>query len=352
MMKLRYLLVLLALILTLSLLACGPQENNPPAPGTTESGETASSAPETTGETVEPPPADVPGYTYTVSGNEATITGYTGEDKDLVIPSYAGGVPVTAISTMAFANRHEIVSVSLPGTLKDTGLMSFFGCSSLKRVVMDEGIEEIARGSFNECSALIDIVFPSTLRVIGDVAFQGSDSLTRISLPDALTSIGYRAFANSGLTAVVTPESCTTIEQGAFAQCRSLKSCEIRGSIQSVSRTLFQECLSLETVILPMSIDSVGEYAFSRCESLKELDLGMVDYFHNFALWGCKSLEKVYLHTTKMDRICNRVFAFVPNLKNIYYAGTMESWTGMRRIDDWNESLPFITINADWNGEK
>ncbi len=348
----QFFLLLLALVLILTTLACTPQQNDPPAPGTTEESRQAVSSDETSSVPVEPPPADVPGYTYTVSDGAATITGYTGEDKDLVFPSFAGGVPVTAIAPRAFANNRTIESVTLPGTIVETGEMAFYGCASLRKVVLSEGITTVGWGTFNECAVLTEVSFPSTLRIIYTVAFQGSRSLTGVVFPDSLTYIGYRAFANSGLTAVVTPESCTTVEEGAFANCRSLKTCEIRGQIPRIEANLFRECLSLESVVFPGEIDTVGEYAFYRCAALKELDLGQANYLYNYVLWGCQSLEKVYFHTTKMDRVGERVFAFVPNLQNIYYAGTMESWTGMRRLDGYNEALPYITINADWNGEK
>ena len=42
------------------------------------------------------------GFAYTVTGDEATITGYTGSAKNLVIPSELGGKPVTAIADKAF----------------------------------------------------------------------------------------------------------------------------------------------------------------------------------------------------------------------------------------------------------
>ena len=346
----RFALAILLALLLAAAVGCTPADT-PDVPGSTGTTE----APGTTGapvtdEPTEQPDPDVPGYTYTVLGSEATITGYTGEDKDLVIPKYAGGVRVTAIGTMAFSNNHTIESVTLPGSITDTGMMSFFGCTALQKVVLGEGITSVARGSFNECSALREIVFPSTLVSIDVVGFQGASSLTSVTFPASLHSIGYRAFANSGLVDVVLPENCTVIGGGAFANSRSLKFCTILGAVTGISQDMFRECLALETVNLPMSVATIGEYAFYRCISLKELDVGMTDYFCQFSLWGCSGLEKLYIHTTKMDRICQRTFAFTPKLKDIYYAGTMESWTGMRRIDDWNESLPDITIHADWQG--
>jgi hypothetical protein len=41
--------------------------------------------------------ADPADYTYIVSGDAATITGYTGAGGDIIIPDTLGGYPVTTI---------------------------------------------------------------------------------------------------------------------------------------------------------------------------------------------------------------------------------------------------------------
>ena len=46
--------------------------------------------------------ADTEGdFTYSVSGNAATVSGYSGSDVNLVIPASLGGVPVTSIASRA-----------------------------------------------------------------------------------------------------------------------------------------------------------------------------------------------------------------------------------------------------------
>ena len=43
-------------------------------------------------------------FTYEVADGEATITGYTGEGGNIMLPSELGGYPVTAIGAEAFRN--------------------------------------------------------------------------------------------------------------------------------------------------------------------------------------------------------------------------------------------------------
>lgn len=47
--------------------------------------------------------ADMPSeFTYTVNNSMATITGYTGSSKDIIIPEEIEGYPVTGIGNEAF----------------------------------------------------------------------------------------------------------------------------------------------------------------------------------------------------------------------------------------------------------
>ena len=54
-------------------------------------------------------------YTYTTDTTKeaATITGYTGSDAGIILPSTLGGYPVTAIASDAFDDNKTLVTVAL-----------------------------------------------------------------------------------------------------------------------------------------------------------------------------------------------------------------------------------------------
>ena len=64
------------------------------------------------------------GFEYTVTGDEATITGYTGSAKNIVIPSELGGKPVTAIADKAFYG-YKTPNIYIPKTIKAIGEDAF-----------------------------------------------------------------------------------------------------------------------------------------------------------------------------------------------------------------------------------
>ena len=53
-------------------------------------------------------------YTYEITDGQATITGYSGPDGDVVIPSTIDGYQVTAIGLKAFFGHTLITSITIP----------------------------------------------------------------------------------------------------------------------------------------------------------------------------------------------------------------------------------------------
>lgn len=76
------------------------------------------------------------------------ITGYQGNDTELVIPAEINGKRVTSIGSYAFD-----------------------GCSSLTGIELPAGITSIGVNAFSGCRSLTEIKLPESLTIIGDYAF-------------------------------------------------------------------------------------------------------------------------------------------------------------------------------------
>lgn len=79
------------------------------------------------------------GLQYAVNGDAITITGYTGEAKELVIPETIDGKPVTTIASGAFAKNTSITSVDL-GSVTTLGHRIFENCTSLKELTIPKSV--------------------------------------------------------------------------------------------------------------------------------------------------------------------------------------------------------------------
>ena len=71
------------------------------------------------------------GFTYTVTNGNATITGYTGSETNLIIPSKLGSADVTAIASKAFYKNQNIISVAIQDGIEEIGNHAFYNCTKL-----------------------------------------------------------------------------------------------------------------------------------------------------------------------------------------------------------------------------
>ena len=240
------------------------------------------------------------GFEYTVTGDEATITGYTGSAENIVIPSELGGKPVTAIADKAFEGYKNIVNIYIPKTIKAIGEDAFQNAiSNLIRFICYEGTEnewaniaiqkgneelnprefdDVAWFRLYECNLSGDMVYQASDDAATLVRYFGSDS--KVDIPAELggkpvTEIGEWAFAYcSSLTEVTIPKSVTSIRAFAFRSCSSLTKAIIPEGVTSIGESAFQSCGSLTEVTIPKSVTSIESFAFCDCEALKTVYYG------------------------------------------------------------------------------
>ena len=240
------------------------------------------------------------GFAYTVTGDEATITGYTGSAENIVIPSELSGKPVTAIADKAFEGYKNIVNIYIPKTIKAIGEDAFQNATSnLIRFICYEGTEnewaniaiqkgneelnprefdDVAWFRLYECNLSGDMVYQASDDAATLVRYFGSDS--KVDIPAELggkpvTEIGEWAFAYySSLTEVTIPEGVTSIRAFAFRSCSSLTKAIIPEGVTSIGESAFQSCGSLTEVTIPKSVTSIEYFAFCDCGALATVYYG------------------------------------------------------------------------------
>ena len=121
---------------------------------------------------------------------------------------------------------------------------------------------------------ITSVSLPDGLTSIEGGAFQNCRSLTSITIPNSVTSIGGNSFENCyALSSISIPNSVISIEDGAFQSCLSLTSITIPNSVTSIKRLAFHNCSSLTEVIIPNSVTHIGDQAFRNCSSLVSITL-------------------------------------------------------------------------------
>ena len=73
------------------------------------------------------------------------------------------------------------------------------------------------------------------------------------------------------ITKCIIPNSVTSIGDGAFWGCESLKEITIPNSVTSIGYCAFRYCTSLTSISIPNSITCIGYKPFYKCNFLKEI---------------------------------------------------------------------------------
>ena len=140
------------------------------------------------------------------------VCGFKGNGTSAII---ADGT--LAICPNAFYDNSNLVSVTIPASVKSIGEYAFAYCTALESIVIPAGVTTIDYGTFERCEALESVVFAggSLLDTIMNCAFQSCYNLSSIIIPDKVKSIGEFAFSYcNNLTSIVIPSSVEEIGEG------------------------------------------------------------------------------------------------------------------------------------------
>lgn len=133
-------------------------------------------------------------FTYKgIEGESMCITGYHGDEAEVVVPETLEDHPVTVIYDDVFKGHTEITSVVFPETVTDIGSFVFDGCSNLKKVVLPKGLQYLWQCAFVRCG-IEEIVIPDQITSIPPETFKDCKNLKKVVLPAGLKTIRSRAF--------------------------------------------------------------------------------------------------------------------------------------------------------------
>ena len=102
------------------------------------------------------------------------------------------------------------------------------------------------------------MVLEEGLTSVARSAFRGCTDLARVEFPQSLTSVYYYAFADSGLTEAILPDSVTRLWPGAFENCVSLERVEFPSELQDIAEAVFLGGVSLTEADLSAVLLSAG----------------------------------------------------------------------------------------------
>lgn len=189
-----------------------------------------------------------------------------------------GDKPLT-IEDSAFQQCSSIVTITLPGRVKEIGDYAFYWMDSLRLVQFGEGITEIGEMAVYYNASLERVEIPSTVKEIKEGAFSSNYNLKRVTFAagSQLETIGNFAFSSSAITEITIPATVKTIGSYAFtAQTNNPTLTTVNFADGTVLETIggnaFQNHKNLKSIVIPGSVTAIGPYAFSGCSSLASVE--------------------------------------------------------------------------------
>jgi hypothetical protein len=202
---------------------------------------------------------------------------------------------------------------------KSGKLLLFAKYSALKSIVLSESFKEIPNNAF-EHSCNIEEFSAAGLTSVGDGAFRGCMSLKKVSLPGTLQSLGEGAFAGcSSIKSFILPFMGTSPHEpkpieylfesgGSDAGSTTAKfSIEIQGG--AIDEHTFAHSNEITEVILPKGISELPEGCFADCSNLiSAKGIENIAVLGECCFKGCSSLTEIDFSKGKLPSIPRRAF--------------------------------------------
>ncbi len=198
-----------------------------------------------------------PPFLFTVHEEEgiAHITDCDKEVTSVTVPARVDGLPVTAIDDHAFKNCVLLTEV-------------LFEEPDVEMQWENKTLSEIGGNSFMNCVALTAIDLPDTVCVIGWGAFAGCRALRSARFSPYAYVSGY-VFSHCEALEEVTPLS--TVIEGTFSHCASLKSLPVTDGLDEIEDDAFEHCDGLTEIVFPSTLTRIGDLAFRGCRGLRRV---------------------------------------------------------------------------------
>ena len=352
----------LALFLSLALLpalllSCG---NKDEAPVRTEAGTQGQTEPEPA-ETEDPTDyeelaalpfrdlAESPAgdFTFTESDGALTITGYTGSDTKLRIPSSINGKPVTGLADGALRDQTGLTVLWIPDSVTEFGEEILKGCTNLYALHTPlpsdadkaylgylYGALDYQPNNVAELRTLEFLELGGTLTTLPSYALYDCNDLGCVRLPESVTALGEFSLYRCESLKYINTEGLRTVGRYAFGHCASLTELTFGACLTELGLGALEYCGSMRRLTLPFvggsagenrylgyvfgaedpgfsggffpsslrevillpGCESLGDYAFYECSTLRSVSLGEgLTSIGVRAFSGCSDLRELVL---------------------------------------------------------
>ena len=261
----------------------------------------------------------------TANAGGAESVSWTLDDSGVLTISVSEGSAGGAMADYSYNgapwydSRSSIKEIVVGDGITNIGKYAFYNCTAVTSATFGESVTSIGECAFQNCTRLTTVTFNGNVTSIGKSAFNSCSVLSTVSfggvaataealvIPESVTSIGMNAFFGTLFTSAdLTATSLDKLPQGIFYECSTLKRIDLPQEMKSIGAQAFEECYALailqweggttatEGVIeIPEGV-TLGIGAFTRCTAVKEVILpSNLTEIPESLFYGCDQMEKI-----------------------------------------------------------
>ena len=243
----------------------------------------------------------------------------SGENSTLRKVTFADGIQV--IPQYFLNNITTLTKIEIPASVQKIGDHAFADCSNLTAVTFkepaDSKLTTIDTSAFEGCSLMTLFKLPEGVTTINASAFKDCKKISLTDLPTGLITIGNAAFENCTMLRVGELPAITALGTAAFKNCVNLPFLSVDTSnLAEINATAFEGCTGLRSVQInggEKKQTTIADGAFATCNSLKWLDIENVKSIGKNAF---AKLPFSALEINQVDTIGESAFASCDKLEN------------------------------------
>lgn len=295
------------------------------------------------------------------TGDKEYEVSYTGTDEEIVIPDSYYGKPVTRVRKISSATLRRAL---LPQSVREFVNGAFENCTALEEVNIPNGVKVLPERLFSGAGKLTGITIPYSVETIGKSAFANCTGIAIMRLPASVRTIGAGAFRNmSSLIAFeVDPENerylakedvlyykvGTSTYLVQYPAQKTGDVYEIDDSAVKILEYAFSSA-QIGTITIGGKISSIEAGAFENCRKLVNVTIGSSAVTFSIgegAFTDCKNLRAIKIELDKVPTLAENVFVGVSDTFSVYVNSKMlrnyQTATNWRGLADRIYSIGLI----------
>lgn len=245
-------------------------------------------------------------------------------DSDIVIPEKSpAGDTVTMIAEYAFYGAEDINSIVIAGKTMELDTKAFQSCET-KKIVISGCDLQVGKNAFSYCDDVEEVCITGSNIEVETYAFYDTGKDMNVKIVNCTGVLDEKAFQSCGIEDLTISNSSLELGENVFSYCEDLISVSMENSTLEIGTYAFYDsgddatvtftgcdldmddkafqCSGLVTLNISGSDTIMGENTFSYCEDLTDVVIGANNIeIGTYSFYDCTSLVNVSIAADSED---------------------------------------------------